>query len=261
MDEVILFGAGALLVSLGALVVAVRRSATLPLYESREEALAQRVADLEAQIGRLEGTIATLQGLLYDRQSRIEQLTERVRQLESGAAAGGRPPTSGQRQRRSVLAVGIGQDAQLEQDLAALRGVAGLQLAVLRDVSRSGLEALLERHRANGFPVRYVHLAVHASHEGLLFGDGLADGLWLSRHLDGVEVLVIAGCESDRVGDLLSVVPYPVTMRAEITHRDAAIFSRAFWTEIGQGALVDNALEEALRRSPSEVREMVEAHW
>lgn len=260
-DFVVLAGVLALVVSLTVLAVAIRRSARLPQIESREDALALRVADLETQIERLEGTIATLQTLLYDRQRMIDQLTERVRQLEHGATAGGWTDTPPQRQRRSVLAVGIGQDQGLEQDLAALRGVCGVQLAVLRDVSKASLEALLERHRANGFPVRYLHLAVHAGQDGLALADGLADGLWLSRHLDGVEVLVIAGCESDRVGDLLSVVRHPITMRAEIEHRDAAIFTRAFWTEVGAGAPVDAALEEALRRSPSEVREMVEAHW
>lgn len=260
MSEVILFGAGALLVALAALAVAIRRSAAMPQYESREAALAQRVADLEAHISRLEGTISTLQTLLYDRQQKIDQLTERVRQLEHGAAAGSRTENPPQRQRRSVLAVGIGEDRELEQDLAALRGI-GFQLATLRNVSRGDLEALLERHRSNGFPLRYLHLAVHANHNGLLFKDGLADGLWLSEHLDGVEVMVIAGCESDRVGDLLGVVPYPITMRAEITHRDASIFARAFWSAVAQGATADDALETALKRSPSAVQEMVEPHW
>lgn len=230
-----------------------RRARNGATYQSREKQLETRVALLERDI-------AGLQRMLTEKQNEIDRLTERIRQLEHGAVAASRTDQPSQRQRKNVLVVGVGSDAALEVDLAALRGVAGLQLAVLRNVSKSSLEALLERHRANGFPVRYLHLAVHASHEGLAFDDGLADGLWLSRHLAGVEVLVLAGCESDHVGDLLSVVPAVISMRDEIENRDASIFSRAFWTAIAQGLDVTAALDEALSRSPSQVSEMVELH-
>lgn len=253
MNNVILMGVAALVVSLVALAVAVWRSAALPAYESREEALARRVAHLES-------TVQTLQDMLLQKQQEVNELKERIRQLEHGAAASARTASPSQRQRKPVLAVGLGTDDRLEVDLAALRGVAGLQLVVMRDVSKGSLETLLERHRANGLPVRYLHLAVHAGHDGLVFSDGLADGLWLSRHLEGVEILVLAGCESDRVADLLSVVNAVVSMRDEIEHRDAAIFTRAFWTAVAGGSDVETALDAALERSPSVVAEMVELH-
>jgi len=244
-----LIGIGALVILVVALAVVLRRVSNVP----EEEALEKRISDLERDI-------QALQRMLTQKQNEIDRLTERIRQLENGVVLPVEP-TARQRRRRPVLVLGIGTDRMLEADLVALRGVHELQLAVLRDVSRRSMEALLERHRANGFPVRYLHLAVHACDDGLAFADGLADGLWLSRHLSGVEVLVIAGCQSAEVGDLLSVVPYTITMRDEIDNRDASIFSRAFWTEIGHGASVDAALAEALRRSPSVVTEMVEAHW
>lgn len=253
MNNVILTGVAALIVSLVALVVAVWRSAALPAYESREEALARRVADLES-------TVKTLQTMLYDKQREVIELTERIRQLEHSAVVASRTDSPTQRQRKPMLVVGIGTDRMLETDLAALRSVSGFQLSVLRDVSRVSLETMLERHRANGFPVRYVHLAVHAGPTGLLFSDGLADGLWLSRHLDGVEILVLAGCESDRVADLLGVVGAVVSMRDEVENRDASIFTRAFWSAVVGGSDVETALAAALERSPSAVAEMVELH-
>lgn len=255
------FSAAAVVLGIVAMIFAVRRQRrdderqklNGALYQSREQ-------QLEARVALLERDIAGLQRMLTEKQTEIDRLKERLRQLEHGAVAPAQTENPPQRQRKNVLVVGVGSDAALEVDLAALRGVAGLQLAVLRNVSKSSLEALLERHRANGFPVRYLHLAVHASHEGLAFDDGLADGLWLSRHLAGVEVLVLAGCESDHVGDLLSVVPAVISMRDEIENRDASIFSRAFWTAIAQGLDVTAALDEALSRSPSQVSEMVELH-
>lgn len=254
------FSAAAVVLGIVAMIFAVRRQRREDEQRKLSGARYQtREQQLEARVALLERDIAGLQRMLTEKQTEIDRLKERIRQLEHGAAAQTENPPP-QRQRRNVLVVGVGNDPALEVDLAALRGVAGLQLATLRNVSKASLEALLERHRANGNPVRYLHLAVHASHDGLLLADGLADGLWLSRHLAGVEILVLAGCESDRVGDLLSVVPAVISMRDEIENRDASIFSRAFWAAIAQGMDAQAALEAALERSPSTVAEMVELH-
>lgn len=233
-----------------ALAVAVRWLWLLP------ERLASREAALAARVGVLERDLQALQRMLTEKQNEIDTLRERVRQLESDALlVQGRRPGRGR-----LLVVGLGTDEALEVDLAALRGVAGLQLAVLRNVTRRSLEALLERHRANGAPVRWLHLAVHGSSEGLGFADGMADWVWLSRHLSGVEVLVLAGCGSDGVADRLSVVRERISMRDEIEHGDAAIFARAFWAGMVQDRGALGALQEALERSPAAVGDQVEYH-
>lgn len=254
------------------LIVTVRRSARLPEYETREEAMEKRVGELEAalkqaqakhqrEVAELRRDMQAMLQMLTEKQREVSDLKDRIHQLESAR------PVKERRQRKPVLAVGIGADGMLEEDLAALRGVPGLHLAALHNVSMADLEALIERHRALGAPVRFLHLSLHADHQGAAFADGIADGLWLSRNLSDVEVLVLAGCKGDRLGDLLAVVPYPITMRAEIENRDASIFTRAFWTEIGRqmaagdGVDVDAALDEALRRSPRVVSEMIEPHW
>lgn len=245
----------AILVGLAALVFAIRqqrsdnerRRRNSTLYLTREQELEQRVATLERDI-------ASLQRMLTEKQNEIDTLKERIRQLERD----NQPPQ--QRLRREILVVGYGADKMLEEDVAALRGVREFQLSVLRDVSKASLATLLERHRARGEPVRFLHLAVHAGPAGLIFSDGLADGLWLSRQLSGVAVLLVAGCESDRVADLLAVVPAVVSMRDEINNRDASIFSRAFWTAIGQGKPPNVAVEYAIERSPTVVGEMVDIH-
>ncbi len=245
----------ALVFGVGAMVLAIKRERGRPVQApvvNREQELLNRVSILERDI-------TALQRMLTEKQNEIDRLTDRIRQLErdvTPAPAAAKPA----RARKELLAVGLGEDAMLETDLAALRGIAAFQLAVMRNVKRADLEALLERHRANGSPVRLLHLAMHANHAGLAFSDGMADGLWLSRHLAGVEVLVLAGCESDRVADLLNVVPAVVSMRDEIDNRDASIFARAFWAAMGAGQDAQGAFDEALERSPSTVAEMVELH-
>ncbi len=232
----------ALVLGVVAMVVTVRRQPVV--RESRE--------DMQAEIDQLRRDVAALQRMLTEKQRELDELREEIRQWKDG----GGPAAC-----KQTLVLGVGTDPMLEADLAALRGIRQLHLTVLHDVSRRSLENVLKRHRANGQAIRYLHLAVHAGVDGVVFADGIADGLWLSKTLKGLDVLVIAGCTSSEIGDLLTVAPHVVTMLDEIGNRDAAIFTHAFWSEIARDATADEALDEALRRSPSEVCEMVQAHW
>lgn len=243
----------ALLLGLVAMLFAIKRECNRPAVTVSRE------AELVKQVEQLRNDVAALQRMLTEKQTEIDQLTKRIWQLEQAAPAE-QPAPKTPKARKPLLAVAIGPDPMLEVDVAALRGIAAFQLAVLQNASKGDLEALLERHRAAGNPIRHLHIATHANHQGLAFAGGMADGLWLSKHLSGVQVLVLAGCESDRVADLLSVVPAVVSMRDEIDNRDASLFSRAFWTAIGQGQDAQAALDWAIERSPAIVAEMVDLH-
>ena len=93
------------------------------------------------------------------------------------------------------------------------------------------------------------------------FGDGVADGNWLSERLGGVRVMMLAGCEGEDVGDWLSVVPHVITLREEITDADAAALTRHFWHNIGLGQEPGEALDHALALCPPAVGEYVVRHW
>jgi hypothetical protein len=200
---------------------------------------------------------------------------------EDGALAGGavsaggaRPARAGKNSRRAALptqspsdprgVLCVGSDPALAIDLAALRAVCERHHFYFHRVepaSRVLLAEHLSRARARRRPVRFVHLALHGSDAGVQFADGLAEGEWLSSILSGVEVLVIAACSSSRLGDWLGVVPYVVTFSAELPHGDAAIFTQAFWSGIASGRAPAAALDGALERCGSEVREMIVRHW
>jgi hypothetical protein len=238
-------GAAALLISMAALVIAVWRSSQMPVIESREEALAKRIEELET-------AVRLLQEMLLEKQGRIKELEKAVDQLQHSSPAQAKDPDG--------LVVVVGPDRMLEQDVARLRGIRSFHLSVLRNATMPDLADLLSERRARGVPVRYLHLAVHASHAGVQFADGLATGAWLSQNLKGVEVLVLAGCQGNRVANLLSVVPAVISMRDELDNVQAGQFALAFWSTVAEGRPVRDAYYYALEHSTDAVSEMAEFH-
>ncbi len=161
------------------------------------------------------------------------------------------------------LLVVIGPDKPLEVDLAALRKVRAktqLHFTRLMNVTSTHFERYLERARMAKTPVRYLHLSVHASAEGVQFADRVVDGAWLSERLQGVEVLFLDGCEGDWIGDLLGVVPYVITVMEKISHHHAMLLTEGFWTEIAQGMEPSDAFYTMLDRCPPVISEFAQLH-
>lgn len=255
MREDIVIAALALLFGIIALVLAIKKQRVLP-----PPVAAVPTEEWQKRVQMLERDIAGLQRMLVEKQNEIDQLRERIRQLERGVITDNpNTPT----ERRRVLLVGIGDDAMLQEDLAQLRRVqsqTNVRISRLMPVSRASLERTIERHRAAGTPVKLLHLAVHSGPQGLLFEDGIADGLWLSQHLAGIDIAMLAGCSNDAVADMLRVVPAVVSMREDVNNHDASLFSGAFWLAVGQGMDANEAFERALQRAPALVGEFVELH-
>lgn len=158
-----------------------------------------------------------------------------------------------------LLIVAIGDDAALRLDLASLRAVrkaTSMEFHRIPHATLAKLKTALDRQRGKGLPAN-VHLAVHSGPQGVQLSGELIDADMLSEVLDGVLVLVLAGCEGSEIADFLGVVPNVVSFSEEITHTNAAAFSRLFWTEIGYGVEPPAALERALDLAPSGLREFV----
>jgi hypothetical protein len=163
-----------------------------------------------------------------------------------------------------TLFVCIGPDSALMLDLAALRAVrsaTGLKFHRVLDATRPKFAASLRRERDLGRPVELLHLALHASPEGVEFADGVADGNWLSERLFGVRIMLLASCRGDSIGDWLGVVPHVITLSEDISHEDAAVLTQRFWHNIGLGMEPGAALDEALTHCPPAVSEYVVRHW
>jgi hypothetical protein len=163
-----------------------------------------------------------------------------------------------------TLLVCIGPDSALMLDLAALRAVrsaTGLTFMRVLNATRPKFATTLRRERDLGRPVELLHLALHASPEGVEFADGVADGNWLSERLFGVRIMLLASCQGDGVGDWLGVVPHVITLSEEISHEDAAVLTQHFWHNVGLGKEPGVALDDALTHCPPSVSEYVVRHW
>ncbi len=171
--------------------------------------------------------------------------------------------------RRPPLA--MNREEELLQRVATLeRDIAGLQRMLVE--KQNEIDRLNDRIRQLergqtvelGPPVeavRYVHFGVHSDQRGLYLADGVATWEWLSERLDGVDVVVLAGCSNDRIADKLRVVDAVVSVRArEIQNKDASLFVEVFWLAIGNGSSAQQAFEQALERAPARVGEFVELH-
>lgn len=243
-------------VGIGAMVLAIKKQRNTPSPTAAQ----LDTSDLQRKVALLERDVASLQRMLVEKQNEIDALNKRIRDLERGGPQDSTPASN---ERRRVLLVGMGDDAMLQEDLAQLRRVqaqTNIRISRLLPVSKASLERTIERHRAAGNPVRLLHLSVHSGPQGLLFSDGIADGMWLSQQLAGVEIAVLAGCSNDAVADMLRVVPAVVSMREDVNNHDASLFSGAFWLAVGQGMDANEAFERALQRAPAVVGEFVELH-
>lgn len=225
--------------------------------------MTDRIAHLESQVASLQKEIAEYQRQNAVMQDRIDFLvTELMRRSVPGAEVGaGQRPTV---HLKSEVLVVVGADVpELRIDLASFRKVemqTGLGFKRLVAPSLDKVERMLERARASGNPIKYLHISAHAGPEGIQLGQTLVDGEWLSQHLRDVEVLLIAGCESDQVADLLGVVPFVISMLDAVGSEDARLFGEAFWVEIGRGRAPLDAYYEALKRCPPAISEFSQVH-
>jgi hypothetical protein len=163
-----------------------------------------------------------------------------------------------------TLLVCNGQDGTLHLDQAALcavRSATGLKFMRVLDVTQRKFAETLRRERSLGRPVELLHMALRATPAGIEFVDGLADGSWLSQRLPGVRILLLAAWEGDGAGDWLKVMPHVITLRAGISHEDAAVLTQRFWHNIGLGLEPGQALDEALAHCSPAAGEFVARYW
>lgn len=232
------------------------------VLETREAILDKQVADLKAtvssllatdrdrqkRIESLEQDLAGTRLSLARAESEIKNLRDRLQRYETDTSklVNDGPP----------LLVVSGPDPDLQVDLAALRG-AGLRITRLQVATYANFKSTLERARRQGKPLEYVHLAVHANPQGIVL-DRLVNRIELSELLRGVRVLVVLGCLSDTLVDLLTVVPYVVGFRETVPHDEAWQFALLFWSSIGNGLPPQTAFDIALERGPTGIGEYAE---
>lgn len=219
---------------------------------SCEEQIAAMRAEYEMEIAKLREQVDFLVAELQRSGIRIAELEKKISEKVSNVFS----------IERKALLVVTASDVTGWMDLAAARSQpVGLTVSRINGVTREKLKRYVDRGRMYNRPIELLHIGAHANEDGIKFDDGVADADWLSEHLAGVRVLLIAGCSADALGDWLGVVPYVVTMAETVRGDDAAKFARAFWAEIGAGNDPSASLDAAFLRAPSGMEEYVERHW
>ena len=177
------------------------------------------------------------------------------------------PLIEGSMTREDVLVVVGTEDTALKMDLMAVRR-SGVRLSRLQPATKTSLETMLNRRRKNGTPIKYIHISAHAGPDGIELEDGLADPEWLADQMQGVTVLLIAGCRGDNLGDWLAgIARYVITMSEPVRNTttpgmsDIGIFSEVFWRGIYNNRPVPVAFDEAIQMSPAWISEIAELHF
>lgn len=221
----------------------------------------QDIEDLRKQVKLLfdqyEDALKKLGVLQQQYQSSVQENKNLKIQIRNSSQLKERGP-----QRLLLVMIGS-EDKGLTLDLAGIRAVkteTGLDIKEIPSPYPGSLKQELDEAKSRGDHI-YLHMAVKADRDGYQMGKQIVNATWLSSILEGVLILVVAGTDSDYVGEFLGVVPYVITMSGSISHREAATFSRAFWLEVGKGIGPSLALKRALSKSPASIQKQIVCHW
>lgn len=232
-------------------------TSTVVKYESEVADLRKQVKIVVVQYEEVVGKYQELLRTHEEAQHEAKSLREQLNNISNGYSMRESKPDR-------VLLVLVGSEEKgLSLDLASIRAVrteTGMEVQVISNPSPDNLKKALDRARMKQDHI-YLHMAIKADKDGYQLGDQIVDATWLSSVLNGVIVLVVAGTDSDAIGDFLGVVPYVVSMDGGVAHRDASIFARLFWSEIGKGMGPSLAIRRAMDRSPGTIREKIISHW
>lgn len=187
--------------------------------------------------------------LIAQLQIELGEARERIKFLEGQLSK----PTNEER----PLLVVMGDDPALMVDLAALRGIRGLRVTRLLPATYSALKTTLERWRRQGKPAEMVHFAVHSAPDGIRL-DKVVTREELSELLRGTQIVMLMGCTSAEVADMLAVVPTVIAFREQVPSAEAWQFALLFWRAIGEGLTAATAFERAVERGPTSIGEYAE---
>jgi hypothetical protein len=203
-----------------------------------------------------------------DRTSELESIAKRIDTLQLEVTqlkgATGLPPTTAEVYRDdygATLLVCIGTNPELQVDLPKLRGMktrgGPVNLMRLLPVTSTSLAKVLQSARGSGHTIRWVHIATKATSKGVEFADGTFSGEWLSGELTGVEALLLNGCDTFEVGDMLPGIPLVAATLERILHEDAQMLAGVFWQAVADGLTPTEVKRRCQQRLPTKLMEMV----
>jgi len=141
-------------------------------------------------------------------------------------------------------------EAMCNNDRQALRR-AGVVFQRLNLATKQLIVDELRRRRQDNTLYNWVHVTAHAGPEGVLLSDGIADPQWWGQNFDGINVIFLAACKTSTVADQLAGLTRVIFMQADVSERDAADFTYAFWSAMVEKHDPAEAYRIAVRMVPT----------
>ena len=243
-------------VALVSLLLGIRANAKRSLLpETKEEQLSKQVEDLRKTVSTLITELDLARKRIQELETQLVSARDRINILETSQST--------DNTKRATILVGIGPNINADIEIAAMRGIrdrASLSPMFMQPIQYKRMRSLLDTRRAADNPVRYAHLIVSLEEGKLVFKDAHVAPVDLSASLTDVDVLVLTGDNTSEIAEYLSSVPYVVTAHGSVPAEATALFSRIFWTSIGNGNEPGVAFYEAIERSPILVMDSFELH-
>ncbi|MCB0205047.1 MAG: hypothetical protein KDH89_09545 [Anaerolineae bacterium] len=211
-------------------------------------------------LARMQATVNSLLRSLNERDAVIANLTAEVNELKRNQSITRPEPQPAKRQ--PILHVVADPAVNSDLDLAKLRQVrerTGMEFTRVCNPTKEKLARQITAAASRGDPWRRIHISAHCNRNGILIGQDLITAGWLSEFITSADIVVLASCEGDAVGNYLGVARAVVVLIEEVTDDQAARFSGAFWMAIGSGKPPQDAFDDACDRSP-DVAEFAEIY-
>lgn len=132
-----------------------------------------------------------------------------------------------------------------------VRASSGLQFARVLNPTQKNFAGVVHLGQGLRKPAKFMHVALPACAEGIQFSEGIVGDRWVSKRLEGLEVLLLARYSGEGDPAWARAVPCVITVDAGCEEEALAAFTQAFWEAIGGGEEPEPALEEALCCTPA----------
>lgn len=214
--------------------------------------LKQLQLELEVQRKRYEQQIAEYEHRINELEERVDFLVSELQRsgvhihdLERALIGGKSLPKFD----TPLLLIGGMDDAIFNSDRQALRR-AGVSFKRLPKATKKTIADELRRRRQDGRLPPWLHIAAHAAAAGILLEDGVADPSWWHENMDGVQVIMLAACQTVAVADALAGLCTVVFVHEDIENRDASDFTYAFWRHMVEHGDPVQAYRQAVNETP-----------
>lgn len=147
----------------------------------------------------------------------------------------------------------IATDPYIQQLDEIALSKAGVNYRRITTPTKRKIEQELRRARQQNYLYKNVMISGHANQEGFLLPDQQQlDAYWLNQNLAGVDIVVLNGCKTTKLGDaLVEVVGCVVSLLEEVPNDVAQGFAEVFWRNIQDSEDAQYAFSEAVQSEPT----------